>query len=316
MKKYIFLPLYYSLITLLIPLVASRFSSRIPLNTDISSQSQSEIEDTVSVFNHLTGTTESMSMTDYLTSVVAAEMPASFESEALKAQSVAARTYTIYKSSQNLHEADVCTDFSHCQAFISTEEMHNVWGSDFDKYYQKIRNAVISTKNEHLVYNDEPVMAVFHSMGGGHTENSEDVWGTAFPYLVGVDSPGEEAAANYHSSLTLSFEEFKKIVTDAFPEAKISSPSDISAPVLTDGGHVKSIIIGSVSVSGTKLRSLFNLRSTKFTLTFEGDSVTFSVTGYGHGVGMSQYGANAMAKEGKTYREILAHYYQGTTIDE
>ena len=222
----------------------------------------------------------------------------------------------MYKASLNEHDADVCTDFAHCQAYITNDEMKKVLGDDFDLYYNKIRDAVTDTSGKYLVYNEEPVMAVFHSMGGGYTENSADVWGKAVTYLVSVESPGEESAANYYSSHTVTFDEFKDKITSAFPEAKISSPEDVSTPILTDGGHVKSIVIGSVSVPGTKIRSLFNLRSTKFDISFENDIVTFSVTGYGHGVGMSQYGANAMAKEGKSYTEILAHFYRGTTIRE
>lgn len=315
MKKLFILPIYYSLVSIIVPyLVLAAFSVG---KTEAPPQAPAATyEDTVSVFNPTDNTTTTMNMTDYLTGVVAAEMPAAFEKEALKAQAVAARTYTMYKASLNEHDADVCTDFAHCQAYITNEEMKKVWGDDFDLYYNKIRDAVTQTEGEHLVYNEEPVMAVFHSMGGGFTENSADVWGEAVPYLVSVESPGEETATNYYSSCTVSFEEFKSKITSAFPEAKIYSPEDVSDPILTDGGHVKSIVIGSVSIPGTKIRTLFNLRSTKFDISFENDMVTFSVTGYGHGVGMSQYGANAMAKEGKSYTEILAHFYRGTTMRE
>ncbi len=314
MKKLLILPIYYSVVSILVPyLVLPFFSSEQVESPAVFDQAS---ENTVSVFNHIDNTTAEMDMTDYLTGVVAAEMPAAFEEDALKAQAVAARTYTLYKSSLGEHDADICTDFAHCQAYITKDEMEKVWGNDFDLYYNKIRNAVLSTKGEHLVYDEEPVMAVFHSMGGGYTENSADVWGKAVPYLVSVESPGEETAANYYSSCSVTFDDFKSKITSAFPDAKLFSPEDVSVPVLTDGGHVKSIVIGSVSVPGTTIRTLFNLRSTKFDISFENDTVTFSVTGYGHGVGMSQYGANAMAKEGKSYREILAHFYRGTTIRE
>jgi stage II sporulation protein D len=158
-------------------------------------------------------------------------------------------------------------------------------------------------------------MAVFHSMGGGKTENSEDVWGQSIPYLVSVSSPGEEVGVNYETTLTVSFDEFKSTILSAHPEAQISSPSDVSEPILTEGNHVKSMIIGGVTLSGTEIRSLFSLRSTMFQISFYENNVTFSVIGYGHGVGMSQYGANAMAKNGKSYREILSHYYSGTTLE-
>lgn len=317
MKKLLLLPIYHIAVSLLIPFLIyhptakSELSNQPPLEENTTQK-----DETINVFNPSSDTTEPMSMTDYITGVVAAEMPASFESEALKAQAVAARTYAIYKTTSSDHPNCVCTDFSHCQAFMTTEQMHSVWKDDYNAYYSKIKDSVIATKNEHLVYNSEPVMAVFHSMGGGYTENSEDVWGTSVPYLVSVESPGEESAANYRTNKSVSFEEFKNTIKSAYPNISISSPADVSSPILTDGGHVKSIIIGSISVPGTKMRSLFNLRSTKFDLSFENGNVIFSVTGYGHGVGMSQYGANAMAKEGKTYKEILSHYYSGTTIEE
>ncbi len=312
MKKLLLLPFYYIGAALLIPLM---FYHGAENDVSKSSQPFSE-EESINVFNPELNTTEEMTMSDYITGVVAAEMPASFESEALKAQAVAARTYALYKTSSSDHPGCVCTDFSHCQAFITPEQMRSAWSEDFNTYYAKIHDSVLATKNERLVYNSEPVMAVFHSMGGGYTENSEDVWGTSVPYLVSVESPGEDSASNYRTTKTVSFENFKTTLKSAYPEAEISSPADVSAPILTDGGHVKSIIIGSVSVPGTKMRSLFELRSTKFDISFENGNVVFSVTGYGHGVGMSQYGANAMAQEGKTYKEILAHYYSGTTIEE
>lgn len=307
MKKFIFLPIYYGVISMALPFITSMVFSP-------SAQFVYTEDMEISVFNHMTSQSEEMKLEDYLVGVVAAEMPASFEEEALKAQAVAARTYTFYKSDNDGHKEDVCTDSNHCQAYLTKEEMATNWGNDYPFYFEKIKNAVYSTKGEIITYNHEPAMAVFHSMGGGKTENSADVWGNSVPYLVSVDSPGEEVAANYNTTLRLSFDEFKSKIQSVYPSAIINSYTDISQPVLTEGGHVKSILIGSVSIPGTSIRSIFSLRSTKFQLSFEGNTVTFLVTGYGHGVGMSQYGANAMAKTGKSYKEILSHYYQGTTL--
>ncbi|MBR5535224.1 MAG: stage II sporulation protein D [Clostridia bacterium] len=313
MKFLILLPLYYTAACLTIPFVTALF---IPHAKEISPPPQKNIENTITVFNHTDNTTYNINIEDYLIGVVAAEMPAAFEPEALKAQAVAARTYTMYKSASSDHDADICTDYTHCQAYLSEEEMHENWKNDYNFYFDKIKNAVYSTSGEYLSYNEEPIMAVFHSMGGGQTQNSADVWGTQMPYLVSVPSPGEEEATNYHSTLSVSFSEFKNTILKDYPNAKIASCLDVSKPTLTQSGHVKSILIGTVSIPGSKIRSMFNLRSTKFTLSFTDDTVTFSVTGYGHGVGMSQYGANAMAKTGKTYKEILSHYYQGVTFSE
>ncbi len=312
MKRFLFLPVIYTLSSVIIPLISTFFH---PVSL-IQAPPQIQNVATISVYNHLTGVTENMNFEDYLVGVVSAEMPAMFEVEALKAQAVAARTYTIYKSASSAHNGGVCTDYSHCQAFLSDEEMHTNWQGDYDTYREKIKNAVYSTKGEVLTYNSEPVMAVFHSMGGGKTENCEDVWGSPLPYLVSVDSPGEETAVNYNTTYQISWDEFKSKIVSLYPDITLNSYLDISQPTLTDGGHVKSIIIASKVVEGTTIRNLFDLRSTKFTISFEGNNVIFSVTGYGHGVGMSQYGANAMAKEGKTYRDILSHYYQGTVISE
>ncbi|MGM9552210.1 MAG: stage II sporulation protein D [Clostridia bacterium] len=313
MKKIILLPLYYVISATLLPFVISLFMSPKP-PTSVGEEAVSE--KTVSVFNHITQTDSIMDEDEYLTGVVAAEMPASFEIEALKAQAVAARTYTIYKSQSTDHVQDVCTDPNHCQAYFTKEDMMANWGADYDFYLERITTAVKETTGEHLTYNDEPIMAVFHSMGGGRTENSADVWGGDVPYLVSVESPGEEEGTNYYSTKSVTFEEFKNTILSNYPTSVISSFSDISEPVLTQGGHVKSMIIGGVSVTGTKIRSMFDLRSTKFDISFSEPNVIFTVTGYGHGVGMSQYGANAMAKEGKNYKEILSHYYQGTTLIE
>lgn len=311
MKKLIIIPAYCVFACTFIPFIISFFLTPNPTSTSSDAVPQS-----VTVFNHLTNTTLTMSLEDYLIGVVSAEMPAAFEDEALKAQAVAARTYTFYKAASADHEADVCTDPAHCQAYYTPEKMQENWGDGYTQYYTKIQSAVYDTQGEILTYNDEPIMAVFHSMGGGKTENAQDVWGTNVPYLVSVESPGEDSAVNYHSTLVVPFDEFKTTIKTAFPNATVNSFLDISQPVLTDGGHVKSVIIGSVTVPGTTLRTLFNLRSTKFTLSFDSNNVIFSVTGYGHGVGMSQYGANAMAKEGKSYREILSHYYKGAIITE
>lgn len=312
LKILLFLPIYYSLATLILPFVTGLFMPKEATVPAIPPESN----ETINVFNHETNTTYTMSMDDYLTGVVAAEMPAAFETDALKAQAVAARTYTMYKQSSTDHEADVCTDHTHCQAYLSEEQMRTNWGDAYEFYLDKIKSCVQDTKGEILTYNNEPILAVFHSMGGGQTQSSGDVWGSQLPYLVSVPSPGEDVASNYHSTLTVSFEEFAKTVKASYPNAEIESFLDVSVPTLSESGHVKSVLIGKISIAGTEIRRMFNLRSTKFTLSFSEGNVTFNVTGYGHGVGMSQYGANAMAKEGKTYKEILSHYYQGAILTE
>ncbi len=271
-------------------------------------------EQKINVFFSDEGVTKEVNLEEYLIGVVCAEMPASFETEALKAQAVSARSYTIYKKNNqktDIHpDADVCTDSTHCKAYISKEKAFSNWGENAEKNYQKISKAVYDTKGEIMTYQGEVAMAVFHSSSGGRTENSGDVWQQNLPYLVSVDSQGEEYAQNYYSELSLSFSDFcRKLSEEA--GVIITSPDEISEPVLTEGSAVKSIIIGGKSFSGTEIRSMFGLRSAKFSIEKDLSSVTFSVRGYGHGVGMSQYGANAMAMHGKNYKEILSHYYTG-----
>ncbi len=263
---------------------------------------------------------KSVALEEYLVGVVSAEMPASFELEAIKAQAVAARSYAVYKQNSPQNEkhpdAEVCTDFSHCKAYKTMEKARADWGKNAEKYEKKIKDAVSLTKSEIITYEGDAALAVFHSQsGGGRTENSKDVWGGTVPYLVSVESHGEENAPNFYSSADVSFGEFQKIISAENALAKVDSPSDIGEISLSDGGAVKSIIIGGQSFTGSKIRSLFNLRSACFTITANSENVHFEVLGYGHGVGMSQYGANELAKEGYTYDKILLHYYTGTKLD-
>lgn len=259
-----------------------------------------------------------LSIYDYLVGVVAAEMPASFDAEALKAQAVAARSYLRrYLEQGSRHKAaDICSDPDCCQAYKSLDELKEAWGDKYDTYIKKIRKAVQATDGEYLSYEGEAVLAAFHSSSAGATESSASVWGEV-PYLVSVSSPeDEESVPNYKSSLSLSEIDFRDTVLYLYPEADFSVPADdwLGEIRYTEGGRVESITIGGVSIKGTELRSLFSLRSTAFELKRTSSGFEFCVTGFGHGVGMSQYGANAMAKQGSDYREILAHYYPNTTL--
>jgi len=272
----------------------------------------------INVFFHNKGTTEAVNIETYLCGVVAAEMPASFEIEALKAQAVAARSYTYYRKNNPTKEhpeAAVCTDFSHCKAYVTKDEMKNNWGDKTDQYFSKVKEAVFSTEGKVVTYNGEIAMTVFHSQsGGGRTENSKDVWGGDVPYLVSVESHGEETAPNFYSTAEYVFEDFKNKLFTKFPEMVLNSIDEIGEPDVSDGGSVKKMKIGNIEVAGKDLRSLFGLRSTCFKIKKDNNKIVFEVTGYGHGVGMSQYGANAMAKEGHDYIEILKHYYTGTQL--
>ena len=258
-----------------------------------------------------------MDMQEYLVGVVAAEMPASFQEEALKAQAVAARTYAMYCALGQKHgDAQVCTDYTCCQAWQSEEALRQKWGGDYDACSQKIRAAVEATAGQYLSYEGQPVFAAFHSSSAGATEDCGQVWNPS-PYLVSVFSPETaEDVPNFVSTVDCTPLDFRDTLLYAHPEADFTGEKSgwIGEISLDGSGRVASAVLGGVSMKGTELRQLFGLRSTAFCLEYTGESFRFTVTGYGHGVGMSQYGANVMAREGGTYTGILAHYYPGTVL--
>lgn len=263
-------------------------------------------------------TVTEMSFSDYLQGVLRAEMPASFQEDALRAQAVAARTYTYYKMSSGGNHgdtADICTDHTCCQAFLGKDRAADNWGKNAERYEAKIENAVSATDGQVMLYGGAPILAVFHSSSAGETWNSGEVWAQDLPYLQSVSSPEGEGVPNYYSTVELTEAEFREKFLAVRPEADLSGPASgwIRDPVM-DGVHVESVTIGGVSVSGPSVRSIFGLRSASFTAEAGDGKITFYVTGYGHGVGLSQYGANAMAEAGSTWREILEHYYTGVTI--
>ncbi len=256
-------------------------------------------------------------MQEYLIGVVAAEMPASFQPEALKAQAVAARTYAMYCAETCRHsDAQVCTDYACCQAWISREDMENNWGESFESYYAAVSQAVEETEGEYLIYEGQPVFAAFHSSSCGATEDCGAIW-NPLPYLVSVSSPeSADTVPGFVSRVELSSLDFRDTVLSAYPWADFTGEESswVGEISLEDSGRVAWAVLGGVEISGTEIRSLFSLRSTAFTLEYTGTGFLFTVTGYGHGVGMSQYGADLMAAQGSDYTQILAHYYPGTTL--
>lgn len=276
---------------------------------------------TVGVFNCETQKVMQVNLEEYLVGVVAAEMPAAFETEALKAQAVAARTFIVKKvADHNAPEqhagAAVCTDSTHCKAWLSKDDLKKTYGKNFDEYYSKVAQAVLATQGEIVVYQGQPITAVFHSMSGGRTENAKDVWGGDVPYLVSVDSPGDILSPKYETTADFTLEEFKEKILAAKPDAVVDSYNDIGDIVRSEAGGVKTIIIGGQEFTGAEMRTMFGLRSANFSLSQVGENLRFTVHGYGHGVGMSQYGANYFAQMGRSYKEILKIYYQGTDLQK
>ncbi|MCI9331621.1 MAG: stage II sporulation protein D [Oscillibacter sp.] len=262
-----------------------------------------------------------MDLGTYLVGVVRAEMPASFEGEALKAQAVAARTYTLYKlQSGGNHggNADVCTDHTCCQAYISEEDARANWGENAGAYETKVEAAVRETDGETILYGGVPILAVFHSSSAGLTRAAGEVWVNDLPYLQAVRSPEMgDRIPNYYSRVEFTAEELKAKLLATFPEADLSGNVEewLKDPVTDGAGSVAAVLVGGVKAKGTQVRSALGLRSACFTWEAGEGKAVFFVTGYGHGVGLSQYGANAMAAEGADYREILTHYYTGVTVE-
>lgn len=250
-------------------------------------------------------------MEEYLLGVVLAEMPASFESEALKAQTVVARTYTrkAYITGGKHGDGSVCTTATCCQAYVSPEDYLQRGGNTED--VQKILAAVADTAGYVLMYEGELIEATYFSCSGGRTEDAVAVWGTDFPYLRSVESPGEENAPPYTDSVAVSAAQLRQTLGRELP---VAPDTWFGKVTYTAGGGVETMEICGESYTGTELRALLGLRSTAFSVTVAGEDIIFTTKGYGHRVGMSQYGADAMAVAGSDFREILAWYYPGTEI--
>ena len=251
----------------------------------------------------LDGTEQELTLSEYLCGVLMGEMPASFPLEALKAQAVAARTYTL----QRMEAGGVLSDDpAECQAYCDPSTAQEKFGDQWEEYLGKLQQAVAETDGEVMTYDGELISATYFSCSGGKTESAQAVWGGEIPYLVSVDSPGEEEASSYESTETVEMQTFLETLD-------ITEPS-VGQTTYTDGGGVDTVEIGGKRFRGTELRELFGLRSTNFSMEITADAVTFLVYGYGHRVGMSQYGAKAMAENGSSYEEILTWYYTGAEL--
>ncbi len=334
MKKYIYSFLIYCVFTLLLlPVVLLNYTqktqaaqvittknnevlweeTKIPASANSTENSPAEnpTEENLS-------TGEKTPLEEYIIGVVAAEMPALFNIEALRAQAVAARTYAINQmQSNNLSLEDMISGDG--QAYITLEEMKNRWGNSFETYYKKIETAVLSTAQEIMVYDDEPILAVFHAISCGKTETAENVWSSPKPYLKSVESPMDEKAAEFSHEITISSNIVAGLLQKAKPDLKLydgSLKEQMQVIDRTEAGYVNTMQIGNLVFTGREVREALGLRSCDFTITQNGDEMTFKTEGYGHGAGMSQYGANFMAEEGKGYKEILEYYYSGIWFEK
>ena len=277
----------------------------------------------ITIYNTKLGKNQDMDIEEYLYGVLAGEMPSEFEIEALKAQAVAARTFVMYKQNQGVSKkhpkAIVCTDYSDCQEYKSYEELKSIKGEEWMKEsYPKIQQAVDETKGHIVTYKEDPILTLYFSTSGGKTENSEEVFTAQYPYLQSVESPYDELySPKYESTLDITNQEFVNYIKKRDSNINLYA-SKLSSQVKilkrSEGESVETIKIGNKEMSGRDIRSIFNLNSSNFDIKFNKESVIFEVKGYGHGVGMSQWGAQGMAKEDYKYYEILQHYYTDTEI--
>lgn len=275
------------------------------------------------VLDITTGKTEEISAVDYITGAVCAEMPATFEKEALKAQAVAAHTYAERQKAKALADPDpeLCgayfsNDSSKFQAYFTENQAKRYYGENYEKYIGKIRDAVSEVENEIIVYEGEPIIAAFHSMSAGRTESAKNVWGSDIEYLVPVESDPDTSAPKYLEEKEFTAAEMKETLESAFEGIALDESPEkwFGAPETSDSQTVLGIKAGNTKLTGQQLRAALSLRSAAFEINFDDGKFTVTTKGYGHAVGMSQYGANAMAEEGKDYKEILEHYYPETQI--
>lgn len=276
---------------------------------------------TISLLHKKTGEIEQVNIDDYLCNVVSAEMPADYEVEALKAQAIVARTYTIYKCLNKRHDnADICDDSTCCQAWISKEDRLARWEvANREGNWQKICDCVNATKGKVVTYNNQPINAFFHSNSGGATETPVNVWGgTGYPYLQSVETSGEDGYRQYASDVVLTLDELVNKIKVKYADISIdfSNLDDIKIVEYTESNRVKTVKFGNHQISGVEARTLFGLRSTNFEIVRDGGYIKFDVKGYGHGVGMSQTGADAMAKQGSNAEEIIRHFYTDVELKE
>lgn len=293
------------------PTASEEKTTLAPTDNDTSSQQ------TITVFRSLENASQEMDIFEYVCGSVAAEMPLAYHEEALKAQAVACYTNALRLKKENTDsQGHISDDSTVHQGYIDVNQRKEKWGSDFEKYETKLKNAVKSVENQALFYNDELCVAAFYAISCGKTEDAKNIWGTEVAYLKPVPSEGDKLSPSYASAVAFNKGDF----TVAAKNAKLleKEPSSLENIIKIEetsaSGTVLWATVNGKKFTGEQIRKAFSLRSPVFTVKTTADTVTFSVCGYGHGVGMSQYGADYLAKQGNTYKEILTHYYTGAEV--
>lgn len=280
----------------------------------------------ISLYLTGSGETVSLDLETYLAGVVAAEMSPTFEEEALKAQAIVARTFTLRRLANSAtdvairgHEAVVCNDAGHCQAYYSEETNRERWGDDYEENDNRCRQAIAATAGQVVTYGGELAATFYHSTCGGKTASAAEVWGRAYPYLITVNCDWDQAAPRYEDQATIALADLPYLLGDGInPCLALADGEAASVVPVAEGetasGRVVNVVYGDLTFPATEFRQKTGINSTAFRLTVDGDNLLIATRGYGHGVGLCQQGANGMAAAGYRYEEILAHYYPGTEI--
>lgn len=310
----IFIAIFLAMLT--VPLISVNYSNSSNEKISLSQEKDKQIKDeNVKIFISDEKKVKKISLEEYLVGVAMSEMDESYKDEALKAQIVAAHTLLEFRKQENKDKKyDITDDYSIDQGYLSYEKRVEKYGKSTDELENNVKKLVKDVKNELIYYNGEPILAVYHDTSGGKTENASDIWGEDYPYLKSVDSISDLLNPKYLSTVTYTKQEFSSLLKTIDGTLTKDEKAYIGAKETTDSGTVKSIKIGKKSFSGEQIRTAFSLRSANFDLIFEEDKFIFTVRGFGHGVGMSQYGANFLAGEGVDYKEILKSYYTDVEI--
>lgn len=291
--------------------------------TETSAPTEEKAEEIFLVLDTESGDVLSVSARDYVIGAVCAEVPASFHPEALKAQAVAAHTYAVRQREQelispteSLHGAYFSNDSRYYQAYFTEEQARKFYGDSYEENYEKIASAVDEVLDEIIVYESEPIVAAFHSMSGGVTESAEVIWGSEIDYLIPVESNSDTEVNSFTQEYKFTPAEIKARVSTSISGVNFNHDTKNWLIVLerSSSGTVTSMEVGDAVITGTQFREIMSLRSANFTVSYTDGNFVITTKGYGHGVGLSQYGADAMARSGSDYREILAHYYPSTDI--
>lgn len=318
MRKYAMLCAVLTAVMILLPLTAMEKQHKTVFSS--KAQNTSTTEDVISVMKSENGKVESLSATEYVVGALAAEMSMSCHDEALKAQAVACYTYALYikehSDKSELNGADISDASSKHQGYLDKAARKKKWGENFDEYEEKAQEIVSIVEGQKMTYNGEVILAAYHELCSGKTESAETVWGEDIPYLQSVTSAGDKLAPGLDTTETLSAEEFKSAVQVIDGIQLHGEPEEwVGKTETTESGFVKTIEIDGVKVSSNDIKKALSLRSRNFSISFSNDKFTVKTVGNGHMVGMSQYGADYMARQGAGWQEILKHYYSGIKIN-